>query len=243
MTWFDDNERKAYPLTGDDDGAIPQDVLADLLIHAPNALGTSVAVTSVVVTSLVVSVVISISGTPAAYATIENSPDLAQTEVPLSAIVSGVSGFVVFGSGVQRQRLNVTGTYAVQDSCVVQFEASPTTPTLMVQGRELFGQVVLEAGADIEITAENVVIDGLGTKRAAVFRLAAGVRGEPVAAAYRSAEATLLTPPVRLINGCPPPLSLAVVTIRELPTEAVIGVAADPVNHAIRFVDSGAPCT
>jgi hypothetical protein len=243
MTWFDDNERKSYPLTGADDGMVPQDVLVDVLIHAPASLGSMVELTSIVVTGLVVSVVFSIAGVPVAYVTTENNTDLVQTEVALNPIVSGVSGFVAFGSGILRQRLNVTGSYPVQDGCVVLFTAAPTTPTLTVQGRELFGQVALEAGSDIEITAETLVIQGLGPKQCAVFRLAPAVRGEPVSSSYRSAEADLLTPPIRLINGCPPPLSLAVVVIKELPTEADVTVVPDAGNHAIMFTDTGEPCS
>jgi hypothetical protein len=165
-----------------------------------------------------------------------------QSEVVLEPIVSGVSGFVVFGSGILRQRLNVTGSYPLQDSCVILFTAAPTTPTLMVQGRELFGQVVLEAGSDIEITAEDLTIQGVGVKRCAVFRLASAVRGEPVSSEYRSAEADLLTPPIRLINGCPPPLSMAVIVVKELPTEADVTVVPDAANHAVVFLDAGEPC-
>lgn len=243
MTWFDDNERKAYPLTGEDDGAIPQDVLVDVLVHAPVSLGTRLELTSMVVSRLIVSVVFSIAGTPVAYATVPNTDDLVQAETPLNAITAGVSGFVVLGSGIRRELLNVSGSYPVLDSCVILFQSAPTTPTLTVQGRELFGQVILEAGTDVTITAEDVSIQGVGTKRAAVFRLSSTVRGDPVGAAFRSAEADLATPAVRLINGCPPPLALAVVVIKELPTEASVTVTPDVPNHAIAFIDGGEPCS
>lgn len=243
MTWFDDNERKAYPLTGADDGLIPQDVIDDILVHTSAALGTELALTSMVITGLIVSVVFSINGTPVAYATVENTDDLVQVATPLEPIVAGTSGFVVFGSGIRRQLLNVSGNYPVLDSCVVLFEASPTAPTLIVQGRELFGRVTLEAGTDISITAEDVVIQGVGTRRAAVFRLADGIRGEPVGALFRSAEADLQTAPVRLINGCPPPLEIRVVVVKELPTEADVTVVTDVLNHTIAIVDGGVPCS
>ena len=242
MTWFDDNERKSFPLVGDDDGAVPQDILVDVLLHVPAATGSQVELTSIAVTALVVSVVFSVAGVPVAYATVENNADLVQATVPLVPIVTGVSGFVVLGSGIQRHRLNVTGTYKVLDACVISFPAVPTLPTLTAQGRELFGQVTLQAGPNVEITAEDVVIMGVGTRRAAVFRLAAAVSGEPVGTAYRSAEANLTLPAVRLINGIPPPLQIAVVTVKELPTEASVTVAEDIPDHAIDLVDDGEPC-
>jgi hypothetical protein len=242
MTWYDDNERRAYPLTGDDDGAVPADIVVDILVHAPQGLGAALSVASVVVTSLVVSVVLAIDGAPVAYVTAENTEDLVQNAVPVAPIAAGVSGFVTFGSGIRRQRLNVTGTYGVLDSCLVSFPVSPSVPTLTVQGRSLFGRVVIEAGTDITITAEDVVIDGVGTRRAAVIRLAEAVRGEPVGAGFKSAEAALATSPVRLINGVPPPLQIQTVVIKELPTEAAVDVVPDTVNHAVVFRDHGEPC-
>jgi len=243
MTWLDDNERKSYPLIGDDDGMVPHDVIVDLMLYGPATLGSRATLTSVVVTDLVVSVVISVAGVPVAYLTVPNTEDLVQTPgVPLEPVVAGTSGFIVFGSGIRRRRLNVTGTYHIVDAAVILFDSAPTTPTLLVQGRELFGRVTLEAGSDIEITAEDVVIQGVGTRRAAVFRLASGVRGEPVGTSYKSAEADLGTPAVRSINGIPPPLQLAVVVIKELPTEADVTVVPDPGNHAVGFLDYGEPC-
>ncbi|HPS76605.1 MAG TPA: hypothetical protein PLS53_00455 [Thermoanaerobaculaceae bacterium] len=242
MTWFDDNERKSYPLVGDDDGLVPHDILVDVMVYAPSAVGTRLTLTSIAVTDLVVSVVFSLDGTPACYATVTNSEDLVQSSVQLEPIATGVSGFVVFGSGIRRRRLNVTGTYGVVDSAAVLFDSAPLTPTLTVQGRELFGRVTLEAGSDVSITAENVVIQGVGTRRAAVFRLVEAVRGEPVGAAFKSAEADLPAPAVRSINGIPPPLDLAMVVIKELPTEADVDVVPDATNHAITVLDHGEPC-
>lgn len=243
MTWYDDNERISYPLLGEDDGAIPADVLVDILLHAPSSLGSQVEVSSIAVTGLVVSVVLSIAGTPVAYATVENSPDLVQVSVPLVAITPGASGFVVFGSGIQKHRLNITGSYPVMDSCVILFEDPAADPTLRVGGHAFTGQVQLKAGPEISITAEPVVIQGQGSQLAAVIRLAPAAQGEPVGAAYKSAEANLRTPPIRTINGIPPPLTIEVIVVKELPTEAGVVLVEDVANHAIRLRDLGAPCT
>ena len=242
MTWYDDNERISYPLLGEDDGAIAADILADLLLHAPAALGSQVVLTSISVTALVVSVVFSVGGAPVAYATVENTSDLVQAQVPLVPIVAGVSGFVVFGSGITRRRLNVTGAYAVMDSCVILFTAPVTNPTLQVGGNAFTGQVRLQAGSEVTITAELVSILGYGPQLAAVIRLADAVRGEPVGAQYKSAEATLRTPPIRTINGIPPPLTVKVLVVKELPTAPDVVLIEDPVNHAIVLQDAGAPC-
>jgi hypothetical protein len=148
MTWFDDNERKSYPLVGDDDGAVPHDILVDVMVYAPSSLGAHLELMSIAVTDLVVSVVFSIAGTPAAYATVANGEDLVQAPVQLEPIASGVSGFVVFGSGIRRHRLNVTGTYGVLDSAVVLSDSAPTTPTLTVQGRDGDGFTALDDWLD-----------------------------------------------------------------------------------------------
>ena len=242
MTWYDDNERISYPLLGEDDGAIASDILVDLLLHAPSSLGSQAAVTSIAVTGLVVSIVVSVSGTPVAYATVENAPGLPQTEIPLVPIYPGTSGFVVFGTGIRRERLNITGTYPVMDSCVILFTDPVANPTLRVGGHAFTGQVHLRAGAGIEITAETLVIQGQGPQVAAVIRLAPAYRGEPVGAAYKSAEANLATPPVRTINGIPPPLTIQVVVVKELPTEANVALVEDIPNHAVILRDQGEPC-
>lgn len=250
MTWFDDNEQKAYPLVGDGDFAIAHDVLCDVMVHAPDSLGDQAAVTSISVTGLIVSVVISIGGTPAAYVTVPNTEDLIQAPQELQAIASGVSGTVTFGSGIRLRRLRVDGSYPLVDGSLISFHIGLTAPTAVLRGTDLFGRVGLVAGEGIVVEPRELRIQkedlSVITTTAAVIGLEAGSRLTPVNPCEVSAEAgELRTPPIREINGVPPDgagdIDLVALTIQRVPTDGTI-TPASPEAGKIIFTDTGEPC-
>ena len=250
MTWFDDNQTRAWPLVGDDDYAIAHDVLVDVMVHAPDSLGGQAAVTSISVTGLVVSVVISIDGTPAGYVTVPNTPDLVHAPQELQPIASGISGTVTFGDGVLERRLRVDGTYDLVDEALISFPVDLSTPTAVLRGTDLFGRVALEAGEGITITAEELRVRkedlSIVTTTVAAIALDAESRLVPINPCEVSAEAgDLPTTPVREINGVPPDgagdIDLVALTIQRLPTDGTVSITATEPGE-MTFTDTAEPC-
>ena len=250
MSWYDENELIAFPLVGDDDFAIPPDVIADVLIHAPAALGGQAVVTSLSVTGIVVSIVISIGGSPAGFVTVENTPDLVQVPQEIQPVAAGVSGTVTFGSGITRHRLRVDGAYALVDASLIRFDVDLTNPTAILGGTDLFGRVALQAGDGYVVEPRELRIQkedtSVVTVTAAVIGLAEGRRLEPLNPCEVSAEtAELQAPPVREVNGVSPDaagnIDVVALTVQLDPAEGVVTLTS-PVTARSSSRTVGEPC-
>ena len=248
MNWYADNEVRAYPLRGDDDGAIPQDILVDAFLQAPTTLGTALEIYSISVTPLVASVVFAINGEPVAYSTSSNTPDIVHRSLELSPIVAGVRGYFAWGSGVSRSALRVDGAYPLVDTALVGVPLSDDA-TLSLRGHPLTGRVRLIPGPGMRI--ESGVMDvrledtTVITTPVAIVRLAGDIRLLPLSPCEISAEASASPQPIRGINGVVPhpdtgDIDLVPLVVKRLESEPDITLESSPGGLIIR--DYGEPC-
>lgn len=101
-SWLDINEDRRYPLADDADvDSLPNDVLADLYLAYPEDLGDTVSLWSISSNGTYVSFVLNAMGTDIAYFTGEPTP---RRLYPLTPLVDGVTGSVVFGNGLPNWR-------------------------------------------------------------------------------------------------------------------------------------------
>ncbi len=248
MSLYDDHELISFPLVGDDDYAIPEDVLVDLLVHAPGSYGDEAVISSISVTSMMVSLVVSIGGQPAAYVTAMIDNIVLHDPVDLVAIRPGVSGFVVFGAGVGRQRLRLDGTYRLMPECLIAYPDHLSQATVVAGGHSLHGLVALRAGAGLSIEARTLVIrredTSLVTTLAAVIGTDVTVGADPIPGCLRPAEGACVVAPIKSINGvvpdCAGNLDLVIVNVRETPEQPGLQTVTGP--GKIELLDEGTPC-
>lgn len=248
MSLYDDHERIAFPLLGDDDLGIPSDILVDALIHAPASYGDEVTVHSISVTGLMVSIVFAIAGAPVAYLTERSTAIELHAALPLTPIRPGVSGFVAFGAGVERHLLRLDGSYRLDPHCLIAYADHLGQATLRVGGHELFGLVRLETTDGLTIGArilnvrreDNTTIQVL----AAVIAPEVPVGADPIPGCLRPAEGLTQVEPIMAINGVQPDcagnLTLQIVNVRETPGQPGLQVVTGPGKIELR--DEGTPC-
>lgn len=245
MSYYDDNELIAFPLTGNDDLGIPSDVIVDVLIHAPAALGTNLAIRSISVTGLLVSIIFTIDGTDVAVLTaLQPEP---QTMLEVTPLLPGVEGFVVLGFGVTRRRLRVDGSYPLMPEALLSYQSSGST-TLSANGHTMTGLVKLTVGAGLSIAARTLTMQtesGVVTALAAVVSITdESLLVDPVPPCLRSPDGTPKIQPLVGINDvvpdCSGDIGLVIVNVREIPTDAGIVMATKP--QGITLSDEGTPC-
>jgi len=104
-SWFDLNEARRFPFADNADvGDIPNSVLADLHITFPDSetYGVSPNISSMSIGNDYVSFVVEVDGTPVAW---YGGDKTVRAILPLTPLIDGVSGTVVFGEGVRTARL------------------------------------------------------------------------------------------------------------------------------------------
>jgi len=105
--WFDINEERRFPF-GDDAlvSHLPDDIFADLHVVLPDSQADGVAprVSSVSVGDAYVSFVLEVDGTPVAW---YGGDKIVRRVLPLTPLVDGTSGTVVFGEGIRDKRLRL----------------------------------------------------------------------------------------------------------------------------------------
>lgn len=249
MTYYDSNETRAFPLVGDDDGAIPHDAIVDCIIQAPASYGDQLTLISVSITDLVVSCVLAIDGTPVAYLTVLQSALETHRALAVRPILTGVTGFMAFGEGVRRQRLRVDGAYKFLPEALLSYQDALGSATMQVGPHSLVGLVTLEAGPGIEIVPEELTIK---TETAALVTVMAAVikatdpkmASDPIPGCLRPAEGNPKVHPITSINGvvpdCDGELTLQIVNVRELPDDPGIIVVSKPQGDV--WTDEGEPC-
>jgi hypothetical protein len=249
MTYYDSNELRAFPLVGNDDGAIAQDLIVDTIIQAPASYGDQLTLISMSVTDLVVSCVLAIDGQPAAYLTTLQSALTTHAPIAVTPILFGVTGFMAFGEGVRRQRLRVDGSYEFLPEALLSYQDSLATATMRVGPHSLIGLVRLEAGTGLEIVPETLRIkredDEIVTVTAGVVRaIDAAIAVDPIPGCLRPAEGDPKVRPITSINGvvpdCDGNLDLEIVNVREIPTDP--GIVEISTDEGDVWTDEGEPC-
>ena len=245
MTWYDSNEQIAYPLTGNDDNMIPQDVLVDCVVNAPESLGTQLLLHSISVTGLLVSVILRIGSTDVAYLTVPMSTLQTHLALALTPLVAGVSGFIAFGNGVYQHQIRVDGAYDFMPECLISYTYDGTDPTLSVGGHVMTGLVKLTVGPGLSIVGttlrikreDAVIVD---TKCALISIVNTSLFTDPIPPSVLPAEGNPVVLPIASINGVYPDsggnLALALENINQNPADPVITLVGT------QFQDGGTPC-
>jgi hypothetical protein len=197
--WYSLQSTRPYPLddlatgTADDGTLLKNDILVDCQLRFPRTLGQYAYVGGVTVTPKLVSVVIMATESPDAASGFAPlgvislpQPVNRFVHYPLTPMSNGVGGFLVFGDlgelfigrfSTPRQSLLLT-------RCAAPY-AIPPVQTVRKQGRGsgLTGIIDLVAGADIDISLEQRMLDGQN-RDAIVLRLAQQVANRNVLQVY-----------------------------------------------------------
>lgn len=248
MTWYDDNQLRAYPLVGHDDYRIPHNILVDCVVQAPDTITGIAQVISISVTPMVVSVLIGIGGVVVASLTI--GQDSAQPGIPYDLVpaLQGVSGFVAFGDGIKTSSLRVDGPVDLVPQALVSYTADPLNATLVALGQPFQGLVQLTVSPDLSLTARSLrLFNGTGVQVVNAYVLSAvstGALEDPVSACWRRADGVLGRTPLRSVAGVPPDtagaLTLQVFEVRQ--TTDAPAVTASARADGMTLVDNGLMC-
>ena len=189
QSWFDANQERPYPLSDaatrsdNDDKFFPNDLIVDMSLWYPSDLGDFAFIGGVFAGPKLTSVVIVVAqdqyAQPATYtpiASISKTNAKSGTAYKLTPMVDGVSGMIVFGSGIQPS-VPVSYKFSTPDqSLLVAKVARGYLPPGVISLRRsggsvgLIGVVKLSGNGDLNIVGEEVVIDG-NVVTAAVFNL------------------------------------------------------------------------
>ncbi len=219
---YNANEQRSYPLSDGSNGVddagmlLPDDILVDVEIAFPDALGQNAWLGAVTVTGNLATVVIIANDDGSGIvplAVVSVASPVPYRAYPVEPLTAGVAGWVVFGGGVTRSgysgRFSTPGQAKLLRRCVRAYPAPPVTSLRKLgRGDGLVGVVAVEAGQDIEVAAETI-LDGTRTVPAIVFRLAAGV-GRDVFSLYagpcaaRPEAGNCLKSPIQQINSVAP---------------------------------------
>lgn len=225
LNHFNLQEHRRYPLddaaTGTDDDGLQIDdrVIADLRLRMPNTMGNYAFVGGITVTAQLASVVI--LGAVSPTSTTAFSPLAAITilkPVPgkvyqLRQLVDGVSGWIVFGAGVDTPsvvRFSSPAQSLVTPRCARPYRLLPV-PSLGKAARKtaLTGLITIKGGNDVEVVKETVLFEGI-TKEAMVIRLIQDPGKQNVLKQYlgpcdvRPESGTCNKPGIEKINDVPP---------------------------------------
>lgn len=181
--WYNLNEQRSWPVdeaataTSDTGVRLPNDILADLQLWFPRSLGPRAALAAVSVRPSAVSLVIrSSTGVLLASVVVPRTSLEPYTIYQLRALRDGVVGQIVFGNGaLSDENIDLRFSTNAQSFLVPKTTWCYATPPVLTLGKlnaanGLSGDVLLEAGDDIELVEETVVIDS-APKRAIVVNL------------------------------------------------------------------------
>ena len=225
QNWYDLQATRRYPLddrsTGIDDagGVIRDDILVDCHIRFPETLGQYLFLQGVTVAPQLVTVVFGVSAdlegaevlTVAAVSLPRTAPQ--NVNQPITALVDGVAGWVVFGAGLAEE---FTGRYSTPiQTLVAQRCARPYRPLPVPSigklnlALALEGEVTMAANPPVTAKVETVSVDGEPIQ-AIVFRLEGTIADDnPLRTflspcAERPESGTCPKPPIETINGISP---------------------------------------
>ena len=187
--FYNINETNSYPIDEnatslDNDGKrIPSNVIVDLNIRYPKIYGNFPFVSAITVSPNIVTVVIQVATTIdgpftlTALASITvRKPVTESRQYPLMALIPGVAGWIVFGSGVQdnslmTRRMSTPGQGLLTAKIARAYKPLPVEGvTRLYNATELTGVVALRASPPLQIVSGERTIDHI-TRDVIVFRL------------------------------------------------------------------------
>lgn len=187
--FYDVNETISYPIDDtatsiDDEGQrIPSSIVVDLQIRYPNIYGDFPFISAITVSKKIVTLVVQVATAieepydliAVAVVTI-TKPITESRQYALQALVPGVGGWIVFGSGVQEDTLIVRKMSTPSQGLLTPKIARPYKPlpvesvTKLYNATELTGVVSLRASPPLELIKTVRTIDGI-IRDVLVFRL------------------------------------------------------------------------
>lgn len=178
QSWFDANQERPYPLSDaatrdDDDGKfLPNNIIADLSLWYPVALGDFAFVSGVFngpkLTSIVISVAQDQYAAPAEYvpiASISAANAKSESVYNLTPMADGVSGTIVFGNGIRPASAESYKFSSPSQSLLLAKTSRSYSPPGVISMRRaggsvgLKGQVKLVGLGDLEIVGERLLVD------------------------------------------------------------------------------------
>jgi hypothetical protein len=180
QNWYNLQSTRSYPLDEgstcvDDAGAfVRNDIIVDCYIRFSGALGAQMYVQGITVSAGLVTVLFGVTGGQTVAVVSQPKPVTPYINYAVTALVPGVSGWIVFGPGIVE---NFSGRYttvaqtAIQPRCARPYRELPI-PTIGKLGltTALDGVVSLTASTPVTATYETITV-GETAQRAIVLRL------------------------------------------------------------------------
>jgi len=206
IEWFNENENRQYPLSEDilNSVGLPTSVLADVCISVPETVVDDVYLSMISISAGIVSVSFAASSGGLAVGTFAR-PVEAHRPYALTPVVDSVSGYVVFGAGVNdgitsgSYRFTGLSDGKVDTNALKPVEAVPVTAIRRLNSDPsdtLDGIIKLEAGTNMVLTHSGNIIK---------LSLVEAVRAEFLGPCDKYAIFDACgAPPIRTINGVGP---------------------------------------
>jgi hypothetical protein len=232
--WYNLNSTRNYPLddgasTVDDAGKnLPNTAIADINLRMPHSVGQGAMISSVVVSSGIVSVTFLAINHPITPSIYDHAPPalefrpLAAVSLPkpvnpgqvypITPLVDGVFGWIVFGDGIAKS-FNLRFSTAQQAAltpkvCRSYTDSLVTSVSKLGSIYELKGVVRLIEGRDVSIRKDNILVDNhykdaivLSLKENSIDNVYSKYSGP---CAGRPESGTCAREPIQSINGVQP---------------------------------------
>jgi hypothetical protein len=194
--WFNLNSTRRYPLedsaTGESDAGLdfPNDIIVDIRLRFPDSLCRYCSLSGVNISKSIVTVTIvghsrlPESGSSSSYGSQEFYPvaviSLPKPVIPgipyrLSNFSDGVSGWIVFGEGVENTfsaRFSESSQALISVKAAASYREHPVKSINILNSNvSLTGDVLLKSSGDLSVTIENRTIRGVGARKCVVFGL------------------------------------------------------------------------
>lgn len=194
--WFNLNSTRRYPLedsaTGESDAGVdfPNDIIVDIRLRFPDSLCRYCSLSGVNISKSIVTVTIvghsniPEAGSSSSYGSQEFYPvaviSLPKPVIPgipyrLSNFSDGVSGWIVFGEGVENTfsaRFSESSQALISVKAAASYREHPVKSINILNSNvSLTGDVLLKSSGDLSVTIENRTIRGVGVRKCVVFSL------------------------------------------------------------------------
>lgn len=194
--WFNLNSTRRYPLedsaTGESDAGVdfPNDIIVDIRLRFPDSLCRYCSLSGVNISKSIVTVTIvghsnfPEAGSSSSYGSqgfypvaVISLPKPVISGIPyrLSNFSDGVSGWIVFGEGVENTfsaRFSESSQALISVKAAASYREHPVKSINILNSNvSLTGDVLLKSSGDLSVTIENRTIRGVGVRKCVVFSL------------------------------------------------------------------------
>ena len=195
--WFNLNSTRRYPIddsaTGESDAGVdfPNDIVVDIRLRFPDSLCSYCSLSGINISKSIVTVTImghsrhpeegssssSYGDTGVHPVAVISLPKPVIPGIPyrLSNFSDGVSGWIVFGEGIENNlsaRFSNASQSLISVKAARAYRASPVKSISILNSNvSLTGDVLLKSSGDLSVTIENRTINGVGVRKCVVFSL------------------------------------------------------------------------